>query len=262
MKRGTPDHPKMGDLARLLKVPRHAAVGILEMLWHWAGKYAIRGDIGRWPDIAIAEAVDWRGKPSLLIAALINSRWLDESDEFRLLIHDWPDHCEDNINVALARAGDVFAVGRRPKLSKLNSEERQKAVQIYNSIEIQCAQTPTDSHCPSLSLSLSLGSASPKPQSARQPSPILEGEFLRFKELAQERGALSNGNPEDWGHAAHSWRMLDFENREKALADIQVRPLDSPELRSLPANYLKERKFTRPLPKPPMTAVERRLRDA
>ena len=59
MKRGTPDHPKTLRLARLLGIPQAAAVGILEMLWHFTGKYAVQGDIGRFQDGEIAQAAGW-----------------------------------------------------------------------------------------------------------------------------------------------------------------------------------------------------------
>ena len=34
-----------------------AAVGLLEMLWHFTAHYAKRGDVGRHPDLAIARAI-------------------------------------------------------------------------------------------------------------------------------------------------------------------------------------------------------------
>ena len=40
MKRSGIDHPKVKRLARCLGVRHHAAVGILEMLWHFAARTA------------------------------------------------------------------------------------------------------------------------------------------------------------------------------------------------------------------------------
>lgn len=108
MKHATPNHPKMHALAARLSLPLYAAVGLLEMLWHYVGDYAPRGDIGRVDDAAIARGVDWRKKPEELIRALVETRWLDPSQEHRFLIHDWPDHCEEYVRKKLRRAGDDF----------------------------------------------------------------------------------------------------------------------------------------------------------
>jgi len=95
MKRGTPDHPKVMLLAARLRqmgigMPRAAAVGTLEMLWQWAAQYTPQGDIGRWPDEVIEEALGWTGEPGALLQALCESGWVDEHDRNRLILHDWP----------------------------------------------------------------------------------------------------------------------------------------------------------------------------
>ena len=71
MKRGTPDHPKTLMLTEELRKVfaahrklssfggRAYAVGLLEMLWEWTSKYAIQGDIGKWPDDVIAAGIGW-----------------------------------------------------------------------------------------------------------------------------------------------------------------------------------------------------------
>lgn len=94
MKRGTPNHRKMHDLAKALKLPLYGAVGIMEMLWHFAGQQTPEGDIGRLTDRQIAAAVDWDKKPEALVGALLSARWLDSNSEYRLIIHDWPEHVE------------------------------------------------------------------------------------------------------------------------------------------------------------------------
>ena len=59
MKRGTPDHPKVYELCELLKCDRPTAIGYLELLWHFAAKYAPQGDIGKYSDERIEAALDW-----------------------------------------------------------------------------------------------------------------------------------------------------------------------------------------------------------
>ena len=63
MKRGTVGHPKLKLLARLLKLPPYAAVGLLESLWHLTAEQHPRGDVGRWRDELIAEGVGWDRDP-------------------------------------------------------------------------------------------------------------------------------------------------------------------------------------------------------
>jgi len=101
MKRGTPEHPKMYNLAEQLRIEHTQAVGIMEMLWHFTARFAIQGDIGRWDNRQIAEAVKWKGDPDKLVAALISTRWLDQDPDYRLLIHDWDAHADQSVSKTL-----------------------------------------------------------------------------------------------------------------------------------------------------------------
>ncbi len=109
MKRGTPAHPKMKRLARRLEIPLTQAIGIMEVLWHFARDFAPQGDIGRFSDEDLAEAVGWEpGRASGLILALLEERWLDPSERYRLLVHDWSEHAEDYVRKKLHREGLNF----------------------------------------------------------------------------------------------------------------------------------------------------------
>jgi uncharacterized phage protein (TIGR02220 family) len=103
MKRGTPDHPKSKRLARTLGINRAWALGILEALWHWAGKFAQIGDVGRHDDRDIAEACFWNGKPTILIEALVECGWLERCPTHRLIIHDWSDHADGAVRKYVER---------------------------------------------------------------------------------------------------------------------------------------------------------------
>jgi hypothetical protein len=110
MKRGTPDHWKMKDLARRLNVPVLYALpwanGIMERIWHYAEKYCVQGDIGKVPNEEIAEVCCWPIKrANELVDALVSAKWLDISKKHRLLIHDWEDHCTDAVKKTLNRKG-------------------------------------------------------------------------------------------------------------------------------------------------------------
>lgn len=108
MKRGTPFHPKMHDLAQRLKVPLYSAVGIMEMLWHCAANYTPQGNIGGLTDESIAHHVAWNKKPSVLVNALVESGWLDLHPEYRLIVHDWDEHVDNATRKRLMRAGQTF----------------------------------------------------------------------------------------------------------------------------------------------------------
>lgn len=109
VKRGTPDHPKTKRLARILGLEDWGPVGILEKLWHFTAKHAIRGDIGKWSDDEIADAVGWRGDTALLLNALIDSGWLDRSERHRLIVHDWHDHADESVRKTIKNRRETFA---------------------------------------------------------------------------------------------------------------------------------------------------------
>ncbi len=103
MKRGTPAHPKTIDLSERLDIPVYAAVGLLEMLWHYVGDYTPQGNVGKVSDRVIARAVQWDKDPSLLIDALVGAHWLDRSEQHRLIVHDWNQHAEELVRKRLSR---------------------------------------------------------------------------------------------------------------------------------------------------------------
>lgn len=123
MKRGTPLHPKTRRLARRLELPRYAVVGLLELLWHFTAQFARRGDVGRYADVDLADALAWDREPAELITALVETGWLDEHPEHRLVVHHWHDHADEAVRKALQRAGEDFVDGvgirggRRPTQS-------------------------------------------------------------------------------------------------------------------------------------------------
>ena len=113
MKRGAPDHPKMKAFARSLGIPIAYANGVLERLWHFAADYAPDGAIGKFNNADIAAECGFTGDPDVLITTLEGQdcRWLDRDGERGLIVHDWPDHCEDSVHCKLARSRKFFANG-------------------------------------------------------------------------------------------------------------------------------------------------------
>jgi hypothetical protein len=104
MKRETLRHPKTYDLAARLNCDRATALGLLVLLWDFTGDAAISGDVGKWNNGAIARACDFAGDADAFIEALVGAGWLDEVEEHRLVVHDWPDHCEDWVRKKMDRA--------------------------------------------------------------------------------------------------------------------------------------------------------------
>lgn len=108
MKRNTPSHPKLFALAEALEIPIYSAVGLLELMWHFAAKFALPGDIGRHPDDAIAKALCWDGASTVLVSALVRTGWLDACPCHRLRIHDWPSHADQTVQRVLTKRNQVF----------------------------------------------------------------------------------------------------------------------------------------------------------
>lgn len=113
MKRGTPDHPKAKRLAKALGISLVQVVGHLELLWHFTAKYAPRGDIGRFTDEDIEDAIGWSGQSGALVTALTICGWLDSHSDpvVRIYVHDWHEHADEAVKKALTRAGAAFVCG-------------------------------------------------------------------------------------------------------------------------------------------------------
>ena len=131
-------HSKVGRLCRALNIEPWGARGIVQSVWHVTAIEAPRGDLGKMADEDIAYQIGWQGEPGRLVSALVDSGWLDESDEFRLVVHDWSHHCEDSVHSKLARAGLTFCDGTQPKLHRLTQRERDRIEARQNA----AAETP------------------------------------------------------------------------------------------------------------------------
>jgi hypothetical protein len=108
VKRGTPEHPKTRGLARTLNLPLPYAAGILEMVFHFTQKYARQGNIGKFSNEQIAEAIHYPDDPDQLIDALILNGWLTPHKIHRLILHDWHDHADDATKKTLRNRNEEF----------------------------------------------------------------------------------------------------------------------------------------------------------
>ena len=110
-------HYKTKRLARELKVTVAAAVGHLHFLWWWAVDFAPDGDLSKFDDVEIADAIGYEGKdPSKAKAALISAGFLDNSEHRALMIHDWQEY-----------AGRTLIQREKARTRAKNHREKQSA---------------------------------------------------------------------------------------------------------------------------------------
>lgn len=143
MKRGTPRHPKVTDLAARLGVPVYSAVGLLEMLWHFTAEFALPGDIGRFPDDVIAKALCYDGASTMLVSCLHDAGWIDRCECHRLRVHDWPKHADQTVSRVLLKRAQCFLKCYDDPSMMLGSSK----MPLPKAIAIACATgTPDGSH--------------------------------------------------------------------------------------------------------------------
>lgn len=142
MKRGTSRHSKLLMLACELDIDTYAAVGLACCMWDWVGETMPQGNIGSAPDRIIAQVVGWRGDPAKLVQAMVKVGLLDVHPTHRLVVHDWSEHSDDGVHTFLWRRRAWFADGKAPRTRHLNSGERDKAEEFYES-----ATNPPQSEC-------------------------------------------------------------------------------------------------------------------
>ena len=139
----------MGMLAALLGVKKHAAVGIMEMLWHFAARYSPCGNIGKYSNEAIAAALEWEiTDADALISALVKCRWLDamENPDVRLYVHDWHVHGQDSSDKFLLQKGLTYANGVAPRRKIKNkvqtsTDKYRPRQRKYRQVQTSLAET-------------------------------------------------------------------------------------------------------------------------
>lgn len=149
MKMATTESIKFKKLKRTLKLKDWQVVGVLESLWMFACRNAPEGDVGRWSNEDIAAAMEWDGDADELIAALVNERWLDESEEHRLVIHDWADHAPNWLKNNLKSHGKEIANNGAMQAAKQVAKQpakqsaEQDAKQAASSLLLSSHTLPT-----------------------------------------------------------------------------------------------------------------------
>jgi hypothetical protein len=228
----------------MLKIPTPYATGLLATLWDWASDFCPDGGIGRLSNEEIAEAMGWRGaanrtfadESQRLITALVEAHWLDTDESQRpsegsqrLIIHDWPDHCENTIHRKLARAGVRFADGSVPKLTGLNEKERKQAEELF--AERAHDVLPSVLTACALPLPLPLPLPGPIPRPEPEPEPLRSADIPGFLEVSEPTTVdqnfenlwllfVASGKPlndEDKRRAATKWVMIPVHDQDRVI---------------------------------------------
>ena len=87
-----PDHPKVLRAAKALKLDSDALVGKLVRLWVWALGNREDGVLNDLDADRLDVIMQYRGKASALLEALVTNRLLDALPDEHYMIHDWDEH--------------------------------------------------------------------------------------------------------------------------------------------------------------------------
>lgn len=87
-----PDHPKVLRAAKALKLDSDALVGKLVRLWVWALGNREDGVLNDLDADRLEVIMQYRGKASALLEALVANRLLDVLPDEHYMIHDWDEH--------------------------------------------------------------------------------------------------------------------------------------------------------------------------
>ncbi|WP_421722400.1 hypothetical protein [Alloalcanivorax xenomutans] len=109
------DHPKTLDFAARLDVCLPQAIGHLELLWAFVAQKTPHGNVGKWPDGAIARASHWSGDPTVFVTALCEAGFIEAHPDHRFIVHDWHEHAPRWVASKLSRAKESFCTTYVPE---------------------------------------------------------------------------------------------------------------------------------------------------
>ncbi len=258
MKRNTPRHPKMLRLADELGIPLPYAVGIMEMLWQFTADFAPAGDIGKFDDTRIAAAVGWPKKPAVLIAALIECRWvdvdhldetltgLDETLTRKLVVHDWSEHADRGVCQKLKNAGQSFYKVSGKTGAPVGTKSVPTAVIDKDRVNGSISNTEIKTVSRARNGTPNTASVNTDAVNAVSTEHDDFGMFLEVCEIAQMLGSEP-----DRDKAREEWKALDLSEKLAACKGIRDRVASGefadPAFRPFPQNYLKNKIWDRPI---------------
>ena len=108
MKKSTQGTLKWKILKSRLRLPEWQVIGLMEAIWKFTEWNCPEGDIGRFSNQEIAGGIEYFEDIDALIDLLVELHWIDEDKRFRLIIHDWSDHCSNSVKGNLRRHGGRY----------------------------------------------------------------------------------------------------------------------------------------------------------
>lgn len=126
MKEGTENSVKFKKLKRRLSLPEWQVIGLLEAIWKLTRNSAPEGDIGRFDNEDIAASIEYEDDPDELIRHLVECGWLDEDEEYRLIVHDWSEHVPTYLKGNFAKRQKLFADQDAKQRTKHGAKEGAK----------------------------------------------------------------------------------------------------------------------------------------
>ena len=203
-------HPKVTRLATLMGLDDLQALGLLVNLWLWAAQYAQNGDLTQFSDVEICAACGLEKRYSnVIVTNLIQSGWVDEGDEKRL-IHHWGDYGLKFLDATKNRVRDFR---ERKRAEKCDTDHGNVTV------------TPT---LPNLTLPKSIFFNSPDFVSAWDQYRQMRVEKKKTMRATTERAQLKNVEKLSERHVRVATRivMASVENGWTGLFPLKVDVLD------------------------------------
>ena len=158
------DSPKIGALARELRVNRDTAFARLVTLWGWVARHAPTGDLGSVPDSEVAHGAKWRGRPERFVAGLQASGLMDHR-----IIHDW----ERMNGRSLAECSRVKLWKEKQRLQRQNDE----AVTRNVTQPITCIRNVTERNVTTTQQETAMSAAADAPAAPPLPGVVTDKEF-------------------------------------------------------------------------------------
>lgn len=135
-KKGVLEHPKTLTLADSLGIMDCFALGILEAFWHHVTDYFEDGDVTSLRPSVFVRSIRYQGDAAQLWAALLDAGFIDQTTDGRLLVHDWPEHCNDYIHTRFYRSLKTFANGTKPKPVSIGKDEKERLSAQWENVDI------------------------------------------------------------------------------------------------------------------------------
>lgn len=130
---GTLNHLKTRRLAEKLDIDPSRALGLIESLLQVAMEQnPPDGGVGRLKNRDLIYQMRTSLDPSKVINAMLSAGQLERNKNCRLYIHDYHEHSFDFTDNWLARHTLRYANGRRPRMNRLEDEEREKLEALYS----------------------------------------------------------------------------------------------------------------------------------